>query len=267
MEKEFQMPSNIPVIDKPEDFKNLPGVHFTENVEPSEKPTEKPGIITVEKQPIQQPNPPSVQHPLPGIRTGERTYEGFVIPDNIPVFEKPEDVYEIPKNIPVKENTITEELPKEVLSEEEKNIWDDVLKELSNKSSEFVKFDGQSNKIDESKLIEWLKEKLSGISFCQVYLTDKLDGENGIVKENSSLILETDNGSKMYLDKGGRYHRLDGPAIEWHYGATEWFKNGIRHRIGGPAYESKDEKQYWFEGKQYTETEYWLVAQEITYLK
>lgn len=257
MENEFQIPENIPVIEKAEDFGQLPGVHFVEKQpETITGQTVKPGIQVTEK----QPNQPSQPRVKPGISFGERTFEGYTIPENIPVFEKPEDVYQIPSNIPVKEHSEEqEEIKKNVLSEEEVDLWGQIEEELKTKSHDF--------KLNDSQLITWLKEKLSGVSFCQVYLTDKLDGENGIVKENSSLILVTDNGSKMYLDKGGRYHRLDGPAIEWHYGSNEWFKNGIRHRIGGAAYEGKDEKQYWFEGKQYTENEYWMVAKEITSLK
>jgi len=80
-------------------------------------------------------------------------------------------------------------------------------------------------------------------------------------------MLITEKGSKFFLNKSGQYHRLDGPAIEWVFGANEYFKNEIRHRLNGAAYENKDEKQYWFEGKQYNESEYWIVSKEIENLK
>jgi hypothetical protein len=247
--EEFKIPDNIPVIDKPEEYEKVIGV-----------------------QPEQTPPPAITQQPVelkPGISIVERSFEGFNIPDNISVYEKPEDAYQVPSNVPVVENTKSEEKPEIKISEEELDIWKRIEEELGDvtTSNKFVSFDGEINKIDEKKLCEWLKEKLSGISFCQTYLTDKIDGDNGIVKENSTLMLKTDKGSKFFLNKAGKYHRLDGPAIEWMYGANEYFKNGIRHRIGGPAYENKDEKQFWFEGKQYSEVEYWKISQEIENLK
>lgn len=43
----------------------------------------------------------------------------------------------------------------------------------------------------------------------------------------------------------GRYHRLDGPAIE-NPGGRFWFKNGERHREDGPAVEYKDGTREWY---------------------
>jgi hypothetical protein len=174
------------------------------------------------------------------------------------VIDKPEDYksFQIPKNIPVLENNKEEIKP--IISNEELDIWKQISEDFDNTDFE---------KKDKERLFIWLKEKLSGISFCQAYLTDKLDGENGIAKESATLLLESENGSKFFLNKAGKYHNNDAPAIEWFYGAKEYFKNGIRHRIGGAAYENYDEKQYWFEGKQYNETEYWKISNEITSLK
>jgi hypothetical protein len=36
---------------------------------------------------------------------------------------------------------------------------------------------------------------------------------------------------------GIRWHRLDGPAIEWPDGSTSWYQYGLRHREDGPAIE------------------------------
>ena len=255
----FQVPANIQVIDKPEDYEKMIGIQI------------------VEKQPEQNIPRPQMR---PSIKTTERVVEGYKIPDNIPVYDKAEDAYEIPSNVSVKENSQKEEIPQSTISEEELDIWNKIKEELDNtqgsdsKQHEFLMDDPYSSlnnipnkKINTEKLLEWLKERLSGVSFCQTYLTDKVDGDNGIVKENATLCLETERGSKFFLNKAGKYHRLDGPAIEWVYGAKEYFKNGIRHRIGGPAYENKDDKQFWFEGKQYSEPEYWIVSQEIENLK
>ena len=232
MENEFVIPNNIPVIDKAEDYVNIPGI----------KIVEKP-ITKQEQRPTK-----------PGIKTTERIMEnGFVIPDNIQIVENMEDL-EVPPtdlNEPI---------------EEPFDIWKQVDEEFD--SSEYLTEDSAGNvMIDKEKLLTWLKQKLSSVSFCETYLTTKLDGNNGVVQENSTLMLHNDNGSKFFLNKNGNYHRLDGPAIEWYYGANEFFKNGIRHRIDGPAYEYEDEKQFWFEGKQYNENEYWLISKEIQNLK
>lgn len=40
-------------------------------------------------------------------------------------------------------------------------------------------------------------------------------------------------------------HREDGPAIEWHNGSKEWYKNGKRHREGGPAIEDSCGSKFW----------------------
>jgi hypothetical protein len=43
------------------------------------------------------------------------------------------------------------------------------------------------------------------------------------------------NGTKLWRDKYGQFHRLDGPAIEYANGDQSWFENGLLHRIDGPA--------------------------------
>ena len=42
-------------------------------------------------------------------------------------------------------------------------------------------------------------------------------------------------GTIVYLNKGGQYHRLDGPAIVQPNGEEKWYQNGVLHRVGGPA--------------------------------
>lgn len=252
----FQIPDNIRVIDKPENYDRV----ITD-------------IKIVKKQPVQPVKP--------GIEKVERTYGGYSIPENISVIEKPDDYTQLTVSdisnlasivgeIEVVEIIPEDELPEkgpeqENIPEEEFDIWKQVEEEFID--SEFLIEDGDKTYIDKEKMFSWLKEKLSGISFCQTYLSDKVDGENGIVKENATLMLQTEKGSKLFLNKAGKYHRLDGPAIEWNYGAKEYFKNGIRHRLDGPSYESKDEKQFWFEGKQYMEAEYWVISKEIENLR
>jgi hypothetical protein len=57
------------------------------------------------------------------------------------------------------------------------------------------------------------------------------------------------NGTKEWQLKG-KYHREDGPAIEWADGSKAWYRNGKRHRVDGPAIEYVDgPKQWWLNGK------------------
>ena len=64
------------------------------------------------------------------------------------------------------------------------------------------------------------------------------------------------NGDKQwYLN--GKYHREDGPAIEWAAGSKTWFLNGNLHREDGPAIEFADGGKEWYlNGEQLTEEEF-----------
>ena len=255
MEKEFHIPSNIPVIEKGSDYPQVATVE--KPVNSGQRPSSLPGIETKEQE---KSAVVKTSVPRPGISISERTVEGYVIPDNISVI----DNY-IKENMGDLETPPTD-LNKPVQDEVPFDIWKQIEEEFD--STEYLTEDSAGNvMINEEKLFTWLKQKLGSVSFCETYLTDKLDGSNGVVQENATLILQSDKGSRFFLNKAGQYHRLDGPAIEWCYGGKEFFKNGIRHRIGGPAYEYKEEIQFWFDGKQYNENEYWEVAKEITSLK
>ena len=49
----------------------------------------------------------------------------------------------------------------------------------------------------------------------------------------------------VYYQKG-KYHRIDGPAIEWLDGTKEWLVNGKYHRMDGPAVERSDGTKEWY---------------------
>jgi hypothetical protein len=53
-------------------------------------------------------------------------------------------------------------------------------------------------------------------------------------------------GTKLWRNKSGKFHRLDGPAIERSDGTKEWWKNGKRHREDGPAIEFTDGYKEWW---------------------
>jgi hypothetical protein len=60
-----------------------------------------------------------------------------------------------------------------------------------------------------------------------------------------------------YWYQNGRYHRLDGPAIEYVSGEKNWCQYGELHRTDGPAIEYPDGTKLWFiEGRAYTKEEY-----------
>jgi hypothetical protein len=63
-------------------------------------------------------------------------------------------------------------------------------------------------------------------------------------------------GDKHWFYKG-KYHRENGPAIEWYNGNKEWYIHGKRHREDGPAVECFNGiKEYWINDKQLTEQEF-----------
>jgi hypothetical protein len=65
-----------------------------------------------------------------------------------------------------------------------------------------------------------------------------------------------DNGTK-YWYRDGKYHREDGPAIEFADGDKFWYRDGKRHREDGPAIEYVNGNKVWYlNGKKLTEAEF-----------
>ena len=59
------------------------------------------------------------------------------------------------------------------------------------------------------------------------------------------------NGNKFWF-KEGKWHREDGPAIEWRDGSKSWLKEGNLHRTDGPAKGwSSGTKEWYLEGECY----------------
>jgi hypothetical protein len=70
---------------------------------------------------------------------------------------------------------------------------------------------------------------------------------------------------KEYKNESGRYHKTDGPAIEYTNGDKSWYINGIRHRTDGPAIEWSDgDKSWYLNNIKYTKEEF---DQEVIKLK
>ena len=68
---------------------------------------------------------------------------------------------------------------------------------------------------------------------------------------------EIDNdGSVIYTFKG-KFHRIDGPAIEYANGTKEWYIDDKLHRTDGPAIEYPNGYKYWYiNGEEYSEQEF-----------
>ena len=57
-------------------------------------------------------------------------------------------------------------------------------------------------------------------------------------------------GDKTWRNSAGLLHRLDGPAVEYASGSTEWYADGRPHRLDGPADEWQDGgKTWWVNGE------------------
>ena len=85
--------------------------------------------------------------------------------------------------------------------------------------------------------------------------TSKVESDLPVIYINS--VPSNFTGIVVYPDRKewllkGKYHRLDGPAIEYPDGSKFWFVKGKNHRLDGPAVEYADGSKYWFvKGKQH----------------
>ena len=67
--------------------------------------------------------------------------------------------------------------------------------------------------------------------------------EDGIEYE----VTEYPNKTKFW-SLNHKYHRINGPAIEWNDGTKEWYFNNQLHRINGPAIDDADGDKSWYIG-------------------
>ena len=58
--------------------------------------------------------------------------------------------------------------------------------------------------------------------------------------------MKVDSDGRKYWCLNNKYHREDGPAIEWPDGSKHWLLNGQYHREDGPAIENSDGTKRWF---------------------
>ena len=76
------------------------------------------------------------------------------------------------------------------------------------------------------------------------------------------VVVDEDGDKFWYLD--GKFHREDGPAVEWANGTKEWYINGKLHREDGPACEFANGDKFWYlNDKLVTEAEVMKSQQTI----
>lgn len=64
-----------------------------------------------------------------------------------------------------------------------------------------------------------------------------------------------------YWMLNNRYHRLDGPAIEYANGSNFWHFKGQLHREDGPAIEYADgRREWWLLDHQLSEKAFWKIV-------
>ncbi len=93
-----------------------------------------------------------------------------------------------------------------------------------------------------------------------------LDGSIQINKNKywylDGLLHRTDGPAAVYANGdeiwhyNGILHRANGPAVEYHNGDKKWFIHGRLHRTDGPAIDFKTYKEWWINGKMYSESGY-----------
>ena len=60
-----------------------------------------------------------------------------------------------------------------------------------------------------------------------------------------------------WYNEDGKFHRENGPTIEYANGDKYWHLNGLPHREDGPAIEYVNGSKYWYlNGKEYSEADF-----------
>jgi hypothetical protein len=75
---------------------------------------------------------------------------------------------------------------------------------------------------------------------------------------------EIDEYGTKFWHHHGKYHRDDGPAIEWPDGDMWWYKHGLRHRDDGPAVERVNGPKEWWLNDRYLTFDQWLDKVDIS---
>ena len=63
-------------------------------------------------------------------------------------------------------------------------------------------------------------------------------------RKDGPAVIYLDGGQEWYRD--GQLHRDDGPAVIYPNGEQNWYRHGLYHRDDGPAVIYPDGRLYWF---------------------
>ena len=84
---------------------------------------------------------------------------------------------------------------------------------------------------------------------------------NGKYHREDGPAIEYADGDKFWC-LNGKYHRTDGPAVEYADGDKSWWINDQLHREDGPAIEYVDGNKFWYlNGENMTEEEHRIRTQ------
>jgi hypothetical protein len=82
-----------------------------------------------------------------------------------------------------------------------------------------------------------------------------------------TVTVDEDKTKRWYLK--GKFHREDGPAVEWANGSKYWYLNDKLHREDGPAVERADGTKHWYlNGDRLTQAEFnSKIKKEVAYVQ
>jgi hypothetical protein len=73
------------------------------------------------------------------------------------------------------------------------------------------------------------------------------------MEQNQLVCVRNRENLYYYIAGTNIKHRLDGPAVIYKNGNTEWFNNGMPHRVDGPAIEQSGSKFWLINGRYHRE--------------
>ena len=78
-------------------------------------------------------------------------------------------------------------------------------------------------------------------------LSEKIMSTEQVESETDYVFCKIDKcGHKRYYNAEGKYHREDGPAVEYDNGDKFWYINGKLHREDGPTLELVNGNKSWY---------------------
>tara|TARA_R110000851_G_scaffold328860_1_gene500253 strand:- start:363 stop:707 length:345 start_codon:yes stop_codon:yes gene_type:complete len=92
---------------------------------------------------------------------------------------------------------------------------------------------------------------------------DKSWYQHGKYHRDDGPALEYADGRLCWY-KHGKRHRYDGPALEYADGSKQWYQHGLRHRADGPAVEYVNGDKSWYLHDQWMSFDEWLDAVDLS---